>query len=34
MLPLGYFAFLALATATYMGIVELVKRLALRDALG
>lgn len=33
-LPLSYFAFLALATATYMGIVELVKRLALRDALG
>jgi Mg2+-importing ATPase len=33
-LPLAYFAFLAVATATYMGIVELVKRVALRDALG
>jgi Mg2+-importing ATPase len=33
-LPLGYFAFLAIATATYMALVELVKRFALRDALG
>jgi Mg2+-importing ATPase len=33
-LPLGYFAFLAVATATYMSLVELVKRFALRDALG
>ncbi|HTA91418.1 MAG TPA: magnesium-translocating P-type ATPase [Polyangiaceae bacterium] len=33
-LPAAYFAFLALATATYMGLVEIVKRFALRDALG
>ena len=33
-LPAAYFAFLALATATYMGLVEVVKRFALRDALG
>ncbi|HEY2734230.1 MAG TPA: hypothetical protein VGI70_09600, partial [Polyangiales bacterium] len=32
-LPAAYFAFLALATATYMGLVEIVKRIALRDAL-
>jgi Mg2+-importing ATPase len=32
-LPLAYFAFLALATVTYLGIVELVKRFALREAL-
>ncbi|MEP7051895.1 MAG: magnesium-translocating P-type ATPase [Pseudomonadota bacterium] len=33
-LPLAYFAFLALATVTYLGIVEVVKRFALREALG
>ncbi len=32
-LPLAYFGFLALATATYLVIVELVKRFALREAL-
>jgi Mg2+-importing ATPase len=32
-LPAAYFAFLALAAATYMGLVEVVKRIALRDAL-
>jgi Mg2+-importing ATPase len=33
-LPGAYYLFLTLATATYMGIVEVVKRFALRDALG
>jgi len=33
-LPFAYFAFLAVATLTYLGIVEGVKRVALRDAMG
>ncbi|HEY0464902.1 MAG TPA: cation transporting ATPase C-terminal domain-containing protein, partial [Polyangiaceae bacterium] len=33
-LPPAYFAFLALATLTYLALVEGVKRLALREAMG
>jgi len=33
-LPAAYFAFLALATLTYLALVEAVKRIALRDAMG
>jgi len=33
-LPSAYFAFLAFATLTYLAIVEGVKRLALREAMG
>jgi Mg2+-importing ATPase len=33
-LPGAYYLFLTLATVTYMSIVEVVKRFALRDALG
>lgn len=33
-LRLAYFGFLIVATATYLCIVEVVKRFALRDALG
>jgi P-type Mg2+ transporter len=32
-LPLGFFAFLVLATATYLGLVELAKRRLFREAL-